>query len=83
MESRIGNNNIYNQTEEFRSAYLLRPDSDNLRCFDCKSDREVPVWASVNNGILICHDCISLHRALGNPQISLVRSTQLDIWTEN
>ncbi len=39
------------------------------------------MWASVNNGILSCYDCISVHRTLGT-QYSMVRSTQLDMWTE-
>ena len=32
----------------------------NETCFDC-GDNE-PLWASVNNGVLICTKCSSFHR---------------------
>ncbi len=67
------------QVEEFFAN--LRTKEENKACFDCKKDSEQPMWASVNNGILCCYDCVSVHRNIGS-QYSMVRSTQLDIWTE-
>jgi ribosomal protein L37AE/L43A len=58
---------------------LFKERQDNHVCFDCKSDD--PDWASVNNGILCCYDCISVHRTLAT-QYSVARSTQLDMWNE-
>lgn len=67
------------QVEEFFAQ--LRIKEENNMCFDCKKDNESPIWASVNNGIFCCYDCISVHRTLGT-QFSMVRSTQLDMWTD-
>ena len=71
--------NKLSEVEDFFAQ--LRSKEENRVCFDCKKDSEQPMWASVNNGILCCFDCISVHRTLGN-QYSMVRSTQLDMWTE-
>lgn len=51
----------------------------NQRCFDCM--QENPQWASVSHGILLCLNCTSKHRSMGN-QISMVRSVNLDIWND-
>jgi len=56
----------------------LKEDKANQSCFDCGSASAV--WASVNNGVLICIACSGVHRSLG-VQTSLVRSISLDMWT--
>ena len=63
---------------DFFKEFGLRSE-ENTRCFDCSS--EEPVWASVNNGVLICLVCASKHRMMGL-QASHVRSIKLDHWTE-
>lgn len=70
----------YNQNKivEFFTEFVSRS-QENSRCFDCSS--EEPVWASINNGVLICLVCASKHRMLGL-QASHVRSIKLDHWTE-
>ena len=65
------------QVEDFWKTYLQA--ETNRFCFDCGAPN--PLWASINNGVMICLSCISTHRTL-TLAISLVRSTQLDIWTE-
>lgn len=51
----------------------------NSRCFDCNSEN--PKWASINNGIILCLKCAGIHRSFGL-QISVIRSLQVDSWTE-
>ena len=51
----------------------------NSRCFDCNSEN--PKWASINNGIILCLKCAGIHRSFGL-QISIIRSLQVDSWTE-
>lgn len=62
----------------FFTTYRERSDR-NTRCFDCM--QENPAWASVNNGILLCIGCTSLHRTMGS-QVSMIRSVNLDIWND-
>lgn len=49
----------------------------NPVCGDC--DAQVPDWASVNIGILLCLRCSGIHRSLGT-HISKVKSLTLDSW---
>ena len=51
----------------------------NTKCFDCGEDN--PKWASLNNGIILCLKCAGIHRSFGL-QISIIRSVQVDSWTE-
>ena len=51
----------------------------NTTCFDC--GKENPKWASLNNGIILCLKCAGIHRSFGL-QISVIRSVQVDSWTE-
>ena len=56
-------------------------DEENNKCFDCGTIK--PLWASTNNGIMICLHCCGLHRnTLKDVHISRVRSLNLDMWTE-
>ena len=56
-------------------------DTANSSCFDCGTSK--PLWASVNNGIMICLNCSGLHRnVLSGTHISKIRSISLDMWTE-
>jgi hypothetical protein len=50
---------------------------ENSKCADC--GEELPEWAVVNKGILICLECSGIHRSLGL-HISKVRSCKLDYW---
>ncbi|KAK2953089.1 putative metallophosphoesterase family protein [Blattamonas nauphoetae] len=38
-----------------------------------------PKWAALPFGVFICHECSGSHRHLG-PQVSFVKSTNLDVW---
>ena len=51
----------------------------NTKCFDCGNEN--PRWASLNNGIILCLKCAGIHRSFGL-QISIIRSVQVDSWTE-
>ena len=56
-------------------------DEENNRCFDCGAVQ--PLWASVNNGILLCLTCCGQHRNdIKDMSVSKVRSINLDMWTE-
>ncbi len=70
-------NKVYENSDDFFNEYSSK--EGNQYCFDCNAP--APQWASVNNGILICLACSSIHRLLGL-QVSLVRSITLDMWTE-
>ena len=52
----------------------------NSVCVDCGSEK--PKWASMNNGVFLCLKCAGVHRGFGM-SISLIRSLQIDSWTEN
>eukprot|EP00474_Spongospora_subterranea_P010181 CRZ10639.1 hypothetical protein [Spongospora subterranea] len=54
---------------------LERP--GNQECADC--GQRDPEWASINLGILVCTNCVGIHRSLG-VSISNVRSITLDRW---
>eukprot|EP01138_Halocafeteria_seosinensis_P002618 gb/GECG01002677.1/.p1 GENE.gb/GECG01002677.1/~~gb/GECG01002677.1/.p1 ORF type:complete len:1070 (+),score=145.54 gb/GECG01002677.1/:1-3210(+) len=49
----------------------------NPHCADCNA--EIPDWASVNLGVLLCLRCSGLHRSLGT-HISKIKSLTLDTW---
>ncbi|CAF0993892.1 unnamed protein product [Adineta ricciae] len=49
----------------------------NGKCCDC--DADVPEWASINLGILLCLNCGGAHRGLG-VSLSKVRSLHMDTW---
>ena len=52
----------------------------NSVCIDCGEQK--PKWASMNNGVFLCLKCAGVHRSFGM-SISLIRSLQIDSWTEN
>lgn len=43
----------------------------NKFCADCGEDN--PLWASVNNSVLVCFQCAGIHRSLG-ADVSQVKS---------
>ncbi|XP_018329559.1 ARF GTPase-activating protein GIT2 [Agrilus planipennis] len=49
-------------------------------CGDCGALE--PSWASINKGILLCIECCSIHRSLGN-HISQVKSLQKSNWSNS
>uniref|UniRef100_A0A158R4H7 Arf-GAP with coiled-coil, ANK repeat and PH domain-containing protein 2 n=1 Tax=Syphacia muris TaxID=451379 RepID=A0A158R4H7_9BILA len=53
----------------------LRRIPGNDRCADCGD--ELPKWASINLGILLCIQCCGIHRSFG-VQVSKVRSLTMD-----
>lgn len=55
----------------------LKRDPFNNKCIECRMD--LPMWASVNHGILICKQCADIHKTLGS-HISFIRSIELDTW---
>jgi len=57
----------------------LRATPENNKCFDC--DKKNPKWSSVSLGLYLCLDCAGKHREYG-PQISFVRSLNLDTWNK-
>ena len=65
--------NFHERIEALRAA--------NPTCADC--GRPEPEWASINLGIIFCHECSGTHRNLGT-DVSEVRSLRLDkeCWTE-
>ncbi|XP_053939262.1 arf-GAP with dual PH domain-containing protein 2 isoform X2 [Cuculus canorus] len=57
----------------------LQSAAGNGRCADC--GQPDPEWASYKLGIFICLNCSGIHRNL--PEISKVKSLQLDFWESN
>ena len=53
---------------------------ENSKCVDCGAEN--PKWASMNNGVFLCLKCAGIHRSFGM-SVSLIRSLQIDSWTEN
>jgi len=51
----------------------------NSVCFDFGAEN--PKWSSINNGIILCLKCAGIHRSFGL-KISVIRSLQVDSWTE-
>ena len=60
--------------------YDILQTEGNSVCADCGEKN--PKWASMNNGIFLCLKCAGIHRSFGM-SISLIRSLQIDSWTEN
>ena len=57
----------------------IQQDSQNNKCFDC--DEEMPMCASVNNGVMICQDCAAKHKeTLGGAYYSKIRNINTDNW---
>ncbi len=40
-----------------------------------------PIWASINNGVLLCLNCAGIHRGFG-VQVSIIRSLTMDNWDD-
>eukprot|EP01101_Sappina_pedata_P001103 TRINITY_DN11211_c0_g1_i1.p1 TRINITY_DN11211_c0_g1~~TRINITY_DN11211_c0_g1_i1.p1 ORF type:complete len:650 (-),score=259.07 TRINITY_DN11211_c0_g1_i1:165-2114(-) len=49
----------------------------NAVCADCGA--KSPDWASINLGVIICHECSGVHRSM-TTQYSKVRSLTMDRW---
>ena len=62
-----------------RLAAVLGTDG-NAQCFTCGSAR--PSWASINNGVLLCISCCYMHRHRLGVHISLIRSLDMDHWSD-
>ena len=57
--------------QEFRMRQVFcNMDQDNIKCVDCNS--EPTIYASINNGILLCSRCAEIHKSFGN-NISFIR----------
>jgi hypothetical protein len=54
---------------------------DNKICFDCGASK-VLTWASVNNGVFLCFECLHTHRGYG-VHVSWLRSVNLDLWSDD
>eukprot|EP01091_Cochliopodium_minus_P013518 TRINITY_DN4377_c1_g1_i2.p1 TRINITY_DN4377_c1_g1~~TRINITY_DN4377_c1_g1_i2.p1 ORF type:complete len:573 (-),score=187.80 TRINITY_DN4377_c1_g1_i2:856-2574(-) len=51
----------------------------NSFCADCNGEN--PEWASINLGLIVCGQCVGVHRNMGT-HISRMRSLTIDIWEE-
>ncbi|PIK56486.1 hypothetical protein BSL78_06601 [Apostichopus japonicus] len=51
----------------------IKPRTPSEICGDCGAAD--PGWASINRGVLLCHECCSVHRSLGR-HVSQIRSLQ-------
>jgi len=58
---------------------FIMKEPSNRQCFDCGS--QVPSYASLNNGVVVCDNCAQLHKSFGN-QISFLKSLVNDTWTD-
>lgn len=57
---------------------IMSSDNLNKMCIDCK--KPYPLYASINNGIFLCHSCANQHMEYGT-EISFVRYLK-DPWDE-
>ena len=74
----ISKSNNTKETQHQIIDRLYAADANNKFCADCSAPN--PDWASLNLGILICHECSGIHRSLG-VQVSKIRSFFLDRWS--
>ena len=51
----------------------------NSFCADCNCEN--PEWASINLGLIVCDQCVGVHRNMGT-HVSRMRSLTIDIWEE-
>lgn len=67
------------EVERNKKFDALKMLNANHFCADCNT--KFPLWATVTFGIFICMDCSARHRSYG-PQISFVRSINMDDWSQ-
>ncbi|KAJ6241392.1 centaurin/arf [Anaeramoeba flamelloides] len=68
-----------NNEKNLQILKLFQTIRGNNICADCS--RENPQWCSITHGVLICDDCSSIHRTLGE-DISKVKSILSSEWKE-